>query len=395
MKLDIHLTQGSYWKGAQIPYWLYKLLVILPFTGLLGIDHLLLRSPITAILKFLSIIPLFGFWYFYDMAQLGEEDLIKKHGIGVPFYGPIGIGAGIFQVPGEPMSPDTIPRPWLYVGYVLTTMLFIAFPVNKLVLGDYWGAITQFLMYFGPFVLIGIGWGFYDMYRVLFDATGLLEKGPARVPPASWFLIDPYYNKSVLGPLPAESFPPNWFSRLFTAAAEVPITGLKATASVMETAGDVTKGVMNTAEAVTTGVIGKVAEQATSSITETMETASNAGEKIIESTAGVAGNSLTAAADVSSLLAKIPAIANNITKKLGDPNELLKAAKVSEQAGGSMLVSSSPSSLSIVIVFSVALLAFGGYTMYALRTITKPYSENDNNNDTPPEPARVRRTFKV
>ena len=33
----------------------------------------------------------------YDISQvLGERDLVEKFGIGVPFYGPVGIGAGIF-----------------------------------------------------------------------------------------------------------------------------------------------------------------------------------------------------------------------------------------------------------------------------------------------------------
>ena len=62
--LDVKVTQGSYWKGAQIPYYIYILMTI--FGGLFGLDHLALRSPLTAILKFLSIIPLLGFWYFYE-----------------------------------------------------------------------------------------------------------------------------------------------------------------------------------------------------------------------------------------------------------------------------------------------------------------------------------------
>mgnify|MGYP000396885918 CR=1 FL=1 len=80
MLLDVKLTQGAYWKGTQIPYWLYMALTIFPLTGLLGIDHLLLRSPWTALLKFLTMIPLLGYWYFYDIAQVtGEHDLIEKY----------------------------------------------------------------------------------------------------------------------------------------------------------------------------------------------------------------------------------------------------------------------------------------------------------------------------
>ena len=41
---DVGITHGTYWKGGQIPYWLYVVFVIL--FGALGWDHLLLRSPI-------------------------------------------------------------------------------------------------------------------------------------------------------------------------------------------------------------------------------------------------------------------------------------------------------------------------------------------------------------
>lgn len=92
------VTQGAYWGGSQISYTMYLILTIIPFTGLIGVDHFALRSPMTGILKILSIIPLFGFWYFYDIAQAcGEKESILKHGIGIPLYGPTGIGKGIFS----------------------------------------------------------------------------------------------------------------------------------------------------------------------------------------------------------------------------------------------------------------------------------------------------------
>lgn len=92
------VTQAAYWGGSQLSYTMYLILTIIPFTGLIGVDHFALRSPMTGILKILSIIPLFGFWYFYDIAQAcGEKESILKYGIGIPLYGPTGIGKGIFS----------------------------------------------------------------------------------------------------------------------------------------------------------------------------------------------------------------------------------------------------------------------------------------------------------
>ena len=98
---DVGITQGSYWGGAQIPYWLIQILTV--GFGAIGLDHLLLRSPRTAILKVLSIIPLFGFWYFFDIAQVfGEEESVRKYGFAIPFAGPQGIGGGCRETGAHP-----------------------------------------------------------------------------------------------------------------------------------------------------------------------------------------------------------------------------------------------------------------------------------------------------
>ena len=379
MKLDIEITQGSYWKGGQIPYWLYMVCVIVPFTGLFGVDHLLLRSPMTAILKCLSIIPLFGFWYFYDIAQLGERDIITKNGIGVPFYGPLGIGAGIFTEKGQPISPPDIPRPWTFMAYIITSLLFVAFPVNKVVIGDYWGALTLCCMYIvspltlGLLLLPAIGWGFYDIYRILFKTREIFEKGAARIFPAS-LAIGGYFNKGAMGPLPTEPHDPSkdgWFKRLFSAAIEVPIVGLKAVSGVVKVAD--------------TAVIG-VAEEVASGVKDTVHTSTKAVTDVIDSTATVVGESAKAAEKTASLLSTLPSIVEKIETGLSDPAVLMAAAK--KQMGGGL--NSYPSSTTTILLFSVALLVFGGYTMYTLRNlyINKP----DEQNDSPPNAATVRKS---
>jgi hypothetical protein len=201
--LDLELTRGKYWGGAQIPFWLLMILTILPITGILGLDHLVMRSPWTAILKALSFIPLLGFWYFFDIAQVtGEREFTEKFGFALPFLGPAGIGEGMFTSPGvTPANPDK-PTPWLYAAYFIATLMFFAFPVNKLIIGDYWGALFQGLWFFMfPLTIFALAWGLYDVYRALFDVRGVFEKGSARVFPWSW-IMNPHYNRAALGPLP-------------------------------------------------------------------------------------------------------------------------------------------------------------------------------------------------
>ena len=245
--LDIKVTQGSYWKGAQISYFVYILLTI--FFGAFGLDHLALRSPLTAILKFLSIGPLLGFWYFYDIAQaLGEREYVEKYGIGVPFYGPTGIGAGIFSgTKGIPEAPKDIPGPWRYFAYVITTCAFVVFPINKFVLGDYIGGILHILMYIlFPLTFIAIAWSFYDVFHVIFGTKGLFENGVPHMIPAS-MLVGPYFRRDAIGPYPPPPPPPpSWFQRFFNAWLEVPISAGKTVSKTIDVGRDATVGAVDT-----------------------------------------------------------------------------------------------------------------------------------------------------
>lgn len=293
--LDIKVTQGSFWKGSQIPYWLFICMTVIG--GLFGLDHLLLRSPITALLKFISMPLLLGFWYFYDIAQaVGEREYVEKFGIAVPFYGPIGIGAGIFSGSKEfPPAPKEIPGPWKYLAYAIVTCVFFMFPVNKFVLGDHIGGILHILMYIlFPLTFIAIAWTFYDMFNVLLNTKGIFEKGVPHMPPAS-SLLGPYFRRNALGPFPPDPPPPpSWFQRFFSAWSEVPISSAKVVSKSIDASSDATVGTVQRAtdgvhavmDASTAGIkgVGEGIEAATSGVGKTInavgDTAKGVGENI-------------------------------------------------------------------------------------------------------------------
>jgi hypothetical protein len=361
------------------------ILVILPFTGLFGIDHLILRSPITALLKFLSIVPLFGFWYFYDIAQVtGERELVEKYGIGVPFYGPTGIGAGMFHNQGATEAPNNSPRPWRYLIYVFTTFFSIFFPINKLVLGDYMGAIVHLLMYvLFPLTFFAIIWTFYDMYRVIFDTEGIFDNGPARFFPAS-LLLNPYFDRTVLGPLTPDQSS-SIIGRVIGLAAD-------ATIGVGEVVVGQTKNVVNTVGRDTTQVIDTTAA-VSSQVVESAGTAAEALSSSLEQGAQASGK-------VVELIGKLPDIGEKIATDL--PNKIAQQATspvskaistanttlqkpgtqlishIAKQAGGSL---DSPSISTTALLFSVGLLAFSGYVFYTLRNTMKT---NRDKSDEPP-----------
>lgn len=398
--LDIKVTQGSYWSGSQIPYWLYMVFTIFPLTGLFGIDHLLLRSPITALLKFLSLIPLLGFWYFYDIAQAtGERELLEKYGLAVPFYGPLGIGAGIFNGSETTPAPPDSPRPWRYILYAITTYISIFFPLNKLVLGDYAGAIAQLVMFvLFPLTFLAIIWSFYDMYRVTFDTEGIFDNGPSRFFPASWFL-NPNFDRSVLGPKPQESSSGvfSTLGRVVNLATEATLgTGeivVKGAQGVVQSSIDDVTDVVDTTADVTKNVV-KTAGTVAEGVAKSFEQGAHATEKVV------------------GLLDKLPTIADKIAsdlpnkiaqqaqgKVLGSPvgqvisgtTDLVKSApiasisKVVAQAGGSL---GEPSISTTAILFSVGILAFSGYVFYTLRNTLRNDREKS---DEPPRDPRATR----
>jgi len=407
MLLDVKLTQGAYWKGSQIPYWLYMTFAIFPITGLLGIDHLLLRSPWTAFFKFITMIPLFGFWYFYDIAQAtGEREFIEKYGLAVPFYGPTGIGAGMFIGKDIPLSPPEIARPWRYVAYVFASTLLLITPLNKVILGDYIGAFLQLIMYafFPLMTILAIAWGFYDAYRIFFDQRGLFEKGGARVLPASWILGD-YFNRSALGPLPnekVESSAPTWWPfRFASAVAEIPIVAAKATSGVVGLVAN--EGVEDAKQVIHSG---------TAVAKESIAAADTIVKSTVQPMATAAEKAGSAAIKTTELLEKLPNIAEKVVENLPatiakqasqasstlpapptlPPITALPAAPALAAAamtGGA--VSMEPSVSSSVLIFSVALLAFSGYVIYTFRKTLHKTTDDD---DTPPNPGAVRGTSK-
>jgi hypothetical protein len=153
MVIPVEHTKGEYWGGTQLSYTIFKWTSI--FLGFFGVDHLLLRSPTTAAIKFIGNILTLGYFYFYDFIQvLTEEDVIKTKGLSMPFFGYMGIGEGIFIKPGtSATAPKTSPKPYLFMIYCIAVL--IGFGTDFLVAGDLRGAAAKIFSLF-PLLL----WGF-------------------------------------------------------------------------------------------------------------------------------------------------------------------------------------------------------------------------------------------
>jgi hypothetical protein len=402
-------------------------ITIFPLTGMLGIDHLLLRSPLTAGLKILSsfisffltfiparllpfFIPLSFFWYFYDIAQAcGESELIKKYGIAIPYYGPTGIGAGIFT--GDPSikeSPKHIQRPWLFITYALTTFLFVGFPFNKFVIGDYEaGWFYTILCLLGIGFILSVPQGIYDIYNLTFDTKTVFETGFARIPGVAYFFKD-YYTYTALGPnkqcsdncdLSRVSESVSMYTaplQAGVAAASLATTGAK----LASTAANNLSQVVEAAKPQIIAAAKTAAETAQVVAEKATETALAAGQGIKEALPDsnypntherlgeFAGSKVTQATTSG-----IGAVVGTYKAADATAAAAIAAARATEagykkQIGGALTLASMTPSIP-VLLFSVGLLAFSGYVFYVFRNT---YSNPEKSDDPPREPRAIRKS---
>ena len=375
-------TKGPFWENKKAyPFWILQVLAVFPFTGWFGIDHLYMRSPLTALAKtFVNIFTL-GFWYFYDLLQFTvDRDTVQKFGASVPFVGASGIGSGMFLGPGEAVADDAI-APWRYILFALFTLIPLG--LDFVIAGDYVGAglrlFTTINILLWP---LGFIWGCINMYRAWIKPTDIFEYGTYRIWPFNWFVDVNHSVKGVLAPGKAEDPEP--------ACRQ--------------------KGVVETIMEPVTTVVGVAAKAATDVVLEPVATALDGVASIPAAVAvplkvaveeGLAPT-VTAGLKVGKLapaaIAAVPAVAANVAGKLAaasDPKALAAAATATtaaaKQIGGSLSGSGSGSGSGGIsdaaLIFTLCLLVFGGAILTAIRSRDNGPSQE---NDTPPNPRTVR-----
>lgn len=183
-------TTGKTWGGRQITPGALQATSLLG--GFFGLDHLLLRSPQTALLKFVFNILTLGLWYWYDVIQVFQEmDFIKEYGYTVPIKGPVGLGAGIVgETSGPGAAPKDTPSPWMFFLYSM--LLCIPFGVSNFFAGDFKGGTAKFfLTFYFLTTVLGLLWSLYSILYATFNTKSLLTRGVDRFFPATVFM-DPY-----------------------------------------------------------------------------------------------------------------------------------------------------------------------------------------------------------
>lgn len=370
-------TQGKFWGGTVLPYWVFLIITALPFTGFFGIDHLLFRSPSTALLKGFSNVFTLGFWYFYDIVQaFTDKKFVKEYGLSAPVLGPQGLAMDYFRnITKEKdslgIAPSGISSLLYFIAYIFT--IFIPFGISNLFAGDRQGAIGKFIFsaLTGLFVVLFIPYffifGFYELYRVIFKTQDVFEQGTVRITPLTFFMDKFGFAPNIMNPSSAAKMSAELAQKAdeggFYNTYIRPLFSWLPFYDAFDTAKcAVAPQIKQTVDAATTAVDGikKVAEQVPQIATESV-------------------NKLAAFTD--------PA-------KLKEAAKVAAVAQLATQKGGGLL--SEHSGWDGIILGGIALLILGGITVGLLRKYAdskqKTLNERarkESRNEAPPRPGTI------
>lgn len=224
-------THGSYWGGSVLPYWMFLVATVFPLTGFFGFDHLLFRSPSTAVAKLSTNILTFGLWYFYDIVQaITDRDFVEEYGLSKPVVGPAGLAfqyfRGVSKGSGElpPADGQGFFSVFLFLAYFFT--ILTPFGISNFIAGDTQGGIGKFFLSFGiwgflwvPFLFVA---ALYELYLLLMKPDEVFQQGTWRPPPLNYFIGPTGFAKNIMRPQAVEEAAkaaanaPGFFSSFFT-----------------------------------------------------------------------------------------------------------------------------------------------------------------------------------
>lgn len=140
--------------------------------GFFGLDHLYLRSPATFLAKFIVNIFCFGIWWIYDATQaVFNADVVRVYGLGLPGWGPFGIGAGVLSkdIPDKKHASFVLYSVALFFGGLIG--------MDSFVTGDRQMGIIRLLCAIS-FILLPVSlviWG-ANVFNYFTDTEGVIDE---------------------------------------------------------------------------------------------------------------------------------------------------------------------------------------------------------------------------
>jgi len=356
-------THGDYWEGTVLPYWVFLVFTAFPLTGFFGIDHLLFKSPSTALKKCLFNIVSLGLWYIYDILQaFGDKHYVKHFGLSVPISGAKGLAFNYFSgiVSGEKDTLGSSKAGYMQVLYFMLYLGTILLPlgISNFVVGDNYGGLFKILFSLIPLLgllLILVFWleSVYELYILMTNPTKIYEKGVPRMFPLTSFIDETGFSPNIMEP--------KALGKAIEARSKVEPTDMYTS---------FVKPILK--------IMG---------IKDPMEILDTAKCEVIPPIEKTAKAVLTAGKGVAKLAEKVPAIAAEAANKVAaftDPEKLKEAALKTAQVGGGL---TGMQGSDAIFLGGLALLVLGGVGASVLRKTL--ITEENVSTDAPPNPGAI------
>ena len=327
--------------------------------GFFGLDHLYLRSPLTAIAKFIVNLFCFGLWWFYDAIQaIFHRDVIKVYGLGVPGFGPKGIASGVLAAD----EPDK--KHYQFLLYGLAVLVGGGIGLDSFLLSDRRNGFIRLACMLSVILApVALLWWAYQSFRFLADTEDVVRENaaffgaPASEGMAKWAARFP-----LLGLLFS---PMEWAQRALAGILGPALGPVQAAADAVKGATATVDGVV----AVASKALDKGAE-ITGNLKGVVEDAVAAAEHLSDASPVT---SMYAAADAAGLTAASePGQKGGVGQKGG--------------AGGAVAIAALALSdlhpLHILLVSTIVFIVVAGFY--------STYQKHDTRDDTPPEPGVFR-----
>ena len=156
--------------GAYLSYTVFLALSVLG--GFLALDHLYLRSPFTFLAKIGVNLLCFGIWWIWDVCQaIFNEPVVRSYGLGIPGYGPHGIGAGVLA------SDEPGKKHLRFFMYGLAVTFGGLIGLDSFLVGETETGLFRLIATLTVFLmpLAALEWG-YKLYQFFFDTKGVVEE---------------------------------------------------------------------------------------------------------------------------------------------------------------------------------------------------------------------------
>jgi hypothetical protein len=340
--------------------------------GALALDHLYLRSPLTFIAKIIVNILTFGSWWIYDATQaVFNKDVVKVFGLGIPGFGPKGIGAGVLASD----VPDK--KHMAFFIYALALFFGGVFGLDSFIVGDKQsGFIRLICLITAIFAPIAIFWWLFNLAKFFFktkDVTSQHWEYFGAPPPADHSLS---FIQKIISKIP-------FLNSLFSPISTIKQDAKAIVSDIAESPVEAIGAIASKAEPVIKAVLAPVAsvvEPIATTVTTGLETAKD-GIDLARNTVQAARNVAGDATEALKIVPEAAELSSGFT-----PAAAEAALSGLEQKGGA-----NSGILPYMVIGTFGLIAVSGLFMTYRRSKKNEQAER---NDAPPEPGVLRESNK-